>query len=106
MATGCLMMDGKGLGERKAARKKEKAPAADTSKEQREEERILAEIRRVNDDIPDPELSRKIDRIEEITRHILDYQKKHPEKVREYKRNYIRRQALKALMQERGAAAE
>ncbi len=41
---------------------------------------LLKEIRRVNDEIPDPHLSAQIDRIEEITRQILRYQKKHPEK--------------------------
>jgi hypothetical protein len=40
---------------------------------------LLKEIRRVNDDIPDPHLSQQIDRIEEITRQILQYQKGHPE---------------------------
>lgn len=36
------------------------------------------EIRQVNDEIPDEEMSAKIYRIEEITGKILDYQKKHP----------------------------
>ncbi|MCD8145525.1 MAG: 5-bromo-4-chloroindolyl phosphate hydrolysis family protein [Oscillospiraceae bacterium] len=44
------------------------------------EDAILAEIRRVNDDIADERLSAQIDRIEEITRLILQYQKEHPEK--------------------------
>lgn len=39
---------------------------------------ILREIRQVNDEIPDEEMSAKIYRIEEITGKILDYQKKHP----------------------------
>jgi 5-bromo-4-chloroindolyl phosphate hydrolysis protein len=80
MSTGYLMLDGKGLGERKA---KKKAEQPMQQSEVDEEMAVLAEIRRVNDNIPDPELSRKIDRIEEITRHILDYQKKHPEKAAE-----------------------
>lgn len=45
-------------------------------------------------------------RKEYLRKYQKEWKKKHPEKVREYKRNYIRRQALKALMQERGAAAE
>ena len=95
MATGYLVMDGKGVGERKA-RKKE-APAKQTGKSQ--EEQILAEIRQVNEDIPDPELSRKIDRIEEITRHILEHQKKHPEKAGELHKflNYYLPTTLKIL---------
>ena len=82
MATGHLMLDGKGLGERRA-RKKQEQPVQKAESSEDADLAILAEIRRVNDNIPDPELSRKIDRIEEITKHILDYQKKHPEKAAE-----------------------
>ena len=41
---------------------------------------ILAEIRAVNDAIPDPVMSEKIDRIGEITGKILDYQRRNPGK--------------------------
>lgn len=41
---------------------------------------ILAQIRAVNDAIPDPVMSAKIDRIEEITGKILDYQRRNPGK--------------------------
>ena len=44
------------------------------------EDDILREIRQVNDEIPDEAMSAKIDRIEEITRKILNYQKSHPNK--------------------------
>lgn len=44
------------------------------------EDQILRQIRDANDRIPGEEISRKIDRIEEITRHILQYLKKHPER--------------------------
>lgn len=47
------------------------------------EDQILAQIRDANDRIPGEEISRKIDRIEEITRHILKYLKKHPERSSE-----------------------
>ncbi len=96
--TGQLMMDGKGLGERKGRKKKDKA-AEDNQAAQSEEMRILSEIRRVNEDIPDEELSRKIDRIEEITRHIFDYQKKHPDKAGELHKflNYYLPTTLKIL---------
>lgn len=47
------------------------------------EDKILQEIRYANDRIPGEEISRKIDRIEEITRHILNYLKKHPERSSE-----------------------
>lgn len=45
-----------------------------------EENAILREIRQINDDIPGEEMSEKIDRIEEITRKILNYQKEHPDR--------------------------
>lgn len=41
---------------------------------------VLAEIRAVNDAIPDPVMSEKIDRIGEITGKILDYQRQNPGK--------------------------
>ena len=41
---------------------------------------ILLEIRQVNDAIPDPVMSAKIDRIGEITGRILDYQRQNPGK--------------------------
>ena len=44
------------------------------------EDQILRQIRSANDRIPGEEISGKIDRIEEITRHILTYLKKHPER--------------------------
>ena len=44
------------------------------------EDDILREIRQVNDEIPDEVMSAKIDRIEEITSKILNYQKSHPNK--------------------------
>lgn len=48
-------------------------------KDQSESERVCAAIRAINDDIDDEEMSRKLDRIEEITGRILDYQSQHPE---------------------------
>ncbi len=47
------------------------------------EDRILQQIRDANDRIPDAEISRKIDRIESVTRDILYYLKKHPERANE-----------------------
>ena len=43
------------------------------------EDSVLSEIRRVNDEIDDVRISEQIDRIEEITRLILQYQTDHPE---------------------------
>ncbi len=46
-----------------------------------QEDDILREIRLINDLIPDPVISAKIDRIEEITHKILQYQKTHPQRT-------------------------
>lgn len=66
---------------------------------QAEEYQALNEIRRVNRMIPDLTMTRKIDRIEEITGQILDYQKKHPDKEAELRKflNYYLPTTLKIL---------
>lgn len=52
-----------------------------TPQEERQEDHsILQEIREVNNAIPDPDMSRKIHCIEEITGKILEYQRKNPGK--------------------------
>ena len=73
-------------------------PAA-PEEEPQSEESVLQEIRAVNDAIPDPEMSRKIDRIEEITRKILTYQKQNPAKAGELRQflNYYLPTTLKIL---------
>lgn len=60
---------------------------------------ILAEIRAVNDSIPDPVMSAKIDRIEEITGKILDYQRRYPAKAGQLRNflNYYLPTTLKIL---------
>ena len=62
---------------------KPKAAPAQPAPDLSSEDKILQEIRDANDRIPDAQISRKIDRIEEITRHILNYLKKHPERSSE-----------------------
>jgi len=59
---------------------KKPEPPKEEPKAIEKEDDILREIRQVNGDIPDEVMSVKIDRIEEITRKILAYQKKHPDK--------------------------
>jgi hypothetical protein len=73
MSTGLLMLSGDGL-------KAKPKPKATPKQNLDEDEKLLAQIRQVNAAIPDEEMSRKIDRIEECTQHILEYQKNHPEK--------------------------
>ncbi len=60
---------------------KREAPPEETAQQAAaREDDILREIRQVNDEIPDAAMSAKIDRIEEITGKILNYQKSHPNK--------------------------
>ena len=63
------------------------------------EDDILREIRQVNDEIPDEAMSAKIDRIEEITRKILNFQKAHPNKESQLRTflNYYLPTTLKIL---------
>lgn len=75
MSTGQLILDSEGF--QAPPQPAEPVPTAD------QDQQLLAEIRQVNDDIPGEEMSRKIDRIEECTQHILEYLKKHPEKSAE-----------------------
>ncbi len=60
---------------------------------------ILREIKAINDAIPDEEMSRKIDRIGEITGKILDYQRQNPAKAGQLRQflNYYLPTTLKIL---------
>lgn len=82
-ASGQLVLTGEGVRARRKAEQKAADEAKKAQGKEEEELSILREIRAVNDAIPDPVLSRKISRIEEITGHILEYQTKHPEKAGE-----------------------
>lgn len=64
-----------------------------------EEDDILRQIREVNDQIPDASMTAKIDRIEEITRKILAYQKAHPDREAQLRSflNYYLPTTLKIL---------
>lgn len=75
-----LVLDGSGV--------KPQAPAQDQKKKKAapetaigEENALLRQIREVNDAIENAEMSRKIDRIGEITERILEFQKEHPDKA-------------------------
>lgn len=61
----------------------EPEPQPEQQKDQQpsQEDEILREIRLINDLIPDPVISAKIDRIEEVTHKILQYQKTHPQRT-------------------------
>ncbi len=61
----------------------EPEPEPEKQEESTPEDDILREIRLINDLIPDPVVSAKIDRIEEITKKILQYQKTHPQRTQQ-----------------------
>ena len=92
MGSGRLILTDEGL----RAEPETPKPKSDT---EGEDARILAQIRAVNDAIEDEEMSRKIDRIEEITRKIFAYQKKNPEKAGQLRSflNYYLPTTLKIL---------
>ena len=59
----------------------EPQPEPEKNQHPSQEDEILREIRLINDLIPDPVISAKIDRIEEVTHKILQYQKTHPQRT-------------------------
>ena len=59
----------------------EPQPEPQKNQQPSQEDEILREIRLINDLIPDPVISAKIDRIEEVTHKILQYQKTHPQRT-------------------------
>lgn len=65
----------------------------------RDDDAVLREIRRLNDDIDDASMSRKIDRIGEITSKIYSYAKQHPGKENQLRSflNYYLPTTLKIL---------
>ncbi len=82
---------------REEAPQKEAPPKAQSKED--EDDAILRQIKEVNDAIPDDEMSRKIDRIGEITGKILDYQRQNPAKASELRQflNYYLPTTLKIL---------
>ncbi|MCD8341637.1 MAG: 5-bromo-4-chloroindolyl phosphate hydrolysis family protein [Clostridiales bacterium] len=97
VATGELVMDGRPISTQPKQDLTKKAEEQELTVE--EDKSLLGQIRAVNDAIRDPEMSRKIDRIEEITGHILAYQEKHPAKAAELRKflSYYLPTTLKVL---------
>ncbi len=94
MSSGRLILSDEGL--------EEKVPDQEPEGEVEEElsdDAFLLEIKQINDDIADREMSRKIDRIGEITAKILDYQRKNPSKAGQLRSflNYYLPTTLKIL---------
>ncbi len=97
VATGELVMDGRPISASPKPDLTKKAEEQELTVE--EDKSLLGQIRAVNAAIRDPEMSRKIDRIEEITGHILAYQEKHPAKAAELRKflSYYLPTTLKVL---------
>ena len=97
-ASGRLVLTDQGYEALRPEAKKEPEPQKAQPKED-EDDAILRQIKEVNDAIPDDEMSRKIDRIGEITGKILDYQRQNPAKAPELRQflNYYLPTTLKIL---------
>jgi len=100
-ASGRLVLTDQGFTPPEAAPRKEppKAEQPTSAPVEDPDDAILRQIREVNDAIPDETMTQKIDRIEEITRKILAYQKKNPAKAGELRQflNYYLPTTLKIL---------
>lgn len=101
-ASGRLVLTDQGYEAAPEPPKREEPPktAAQEQKQKEEEDyAILRQIKAVNDAIPGEEMSRKIDRIGEITKKILDYQRQNPAKAGELRQflNYYLPTTLKLL---------
>lgn len=112
MSTHELILSDEGL-------KDEPEPAEEPGQEEeepldiRDDDAVLREIRRLNDDIDDPAMSRKIDRIGEITSKIYGYVKQNPDKENQLRSflNYYLPTTLKILkayarMEDQGVEGE
>ena len=79
--------------------KAEPSKAEEKKAPEEDDDAILREIKAVNDAIPGEEMTRKIDRIGEITKKILDYQHQNPAKAGELRQflNYYLPTTLKLL---------
>ncbi len=99
LAEGKLFLTEMGYRPAEPVKKAEPEPEPEPVRSQADEDAILKEIRQVNDFIPDEAMSEKIDRIEEITRKILAYQKKHPDRAGQLRSflNYYLPTTLKIL---------
>lgn len=99
-ATDRLILTDRGYEPPEAQAKTEEKPSAEekTAEEKRDDD-ILRQIKEVNDAIPDEVMSRKIDRIGEITSKILDYQRRNPNQSGELRQflNYYLPTTLKIL---------
>ena len=81
LSTGKLILSDEGLQDPPEEQQAEEARPEDAPLDMTDDNAVLNEIRRLNDDIDDEVMSRKIDRIGEITGKIFAYQKQHPNRA-------------------------
>ncbi len=98
-ASGRLVFTDQGYASPEPEVKKEAPKKAEEPKKEDPDDALLRQIREVNDAIADEMMSRKIDRIGEITGRILDYQRRNPAKAPELRQflNYYLPTTLKIL---------
>ena len=81
MSTGRLILSDEGLREEPAPQPPEEPEEEGDCLDMNDDDAVLREIRRLNDDINDALMSAKIDRIGEITGKIFAYQKQNPNRA-------------------------
>ena len=81
MSTGRLILSDEGLQEEAPAPEPEEEAPEEEPLDMTDDDAVLSAIRQLNDDIDDEVMSRKIDRIGEITGKIFAYQKQNPSRA-------------------------
>lgn len=68
------------------AKTEQPAPSPEVAALMKERDRAISEMRRLNDNIPDPQLSQQIDHLEEVTGKIVDQVVSQPKKLPQIRR--------------------
>ena len=113
MSTGRLILSGEGVQDPPPAEPEQEGEPGEEPLDMNDDNAVLAEIRRLNDDIDDEAMSRKIDRIGEITGRIFAAQRQNPARAGQLRSflNYYLPTTLKILrayarMEEQGVEGE
>lgn len=72
--------------EKTQAKTEQPAPSPEVAALMKEHDRAISEMRRLNDNIPDPRLSQQIDHLEEVTGKIVDQVVSQPKKLPQIRR--------------------
>ena len=85
--------------EKTQAKTEQPAPSPEVAALMKERDRAISEMRRLNDNIPDPRLSQQIDHLEEVTGKIVDQVVSQPKKLPQIRRfmDYYLPTSLKLL---------